>query len=79
MVPVPVPVTVNISDKKFAQVNVEQLWARNVQMSAAMADLDRRLGTVECLVDLQRKRVEDHKAEIVALKKLLNGKENGKS
>jgi len=72
------PVPVNISDL-LAQDQVKKLWARNVQMSAAMADLDRRLGTVECLVDLQRKRVEDHKAEIVALKKLLNGKENGKS
>ncbi len=73
------PVPTKISDEQSAQINVQQLWTRNVQMSAAMADLDRRLGTVECLVDLQRKRVEDHKAEIVALKKLLKGKENGKS
>ena len=69
---------VNISDEQSAQLHVQQLWARNVQMSAAMADLDRRLGTVECLVDLQRKRVEDHKEEIVALKKRLNDKETGK-
>eukprot|EP01032_Pedospumella_encystans_P020868 gene20868-23697_t len=69
---------VNISDEQSAQLHVQQLWARNVQMSAAMADLDRRLGTVECLVDLQRKRVEDHKAEIAALKKRLNGKNNEK-
>lgn len=83
----PTPTPINTSHKAFTQqisqgngsITMEQLWARNVQMSAAMADLDRRLGTVECLVDLQRKRVEGHKAEIVALKGRISSMENGKN
>lgn len=69
------PTAANASlPQKSTSLNVQCLWSRSVQMSGALADLDRRLGTVECMLDLQRQRIESQSNQILELKSLLNGK-----
>jgi len=60
--------------QKSTSLNVQCLWSRSVQMSSALADMDRRLHTMECMMDMQRKRIESQRDEILELKSLLDGK-----
>lgn len=60
--------------QKSTSLNVQCLWSRSVQMSSALADMDRRLHTMECMMDMQRKRIESQHDQILELKSLLNGK-----